>query len=416
MKDRLKQVGGSRYSWVICGVCVLLMLCNSGMPANILPVYLPFLEDLGYSGAQSSALITIRCMFGLVGVLVVAKFYEKISLRVGLTFCSALVCLAFFIMSGAKSYGTYVVGAALLGISYGLGAIVPVSLLISRWFVRRKATAISICAAGTGVSAMVLPPLLTRIAETYSLKTAFYFTGSLALLILVLAVLVIRNDPAQMGLVPYGAGWEQESKAAKVSPADRQRGDLPAMARYSFLAAMVLFGGISMGSYSHYSVLFTTGGHSKAAAALCCSIQGGVLIFSKCLYGVMADRFGGRRSSLLFLAILTVGCGACSLSAGSVFFMYLGSVLMAIGLPPASVGISVWAEEFSTEKTYASVLRSYQLAYTCGGMLMSSLPGWIYDLSGSYTPAYTLFTVLFGAFVVVVALIYRCSRRSLAGS
>ena len=393
------------YSWIICSVCILLLLCNSGMPANILPVYLPFLEDMGYSGTQSSALVTIRCFAGVVGMLVVTQLYQKISLRVGLSLCCALVGSAFVLMSTATSYPVYVIGAGMLGLSYGLGAIIPVSLLISNWFVRRKATAISICTAGTGMSAMLLPPLITHVAEKFSLRAAFCATGGLAFLVLALSLAVIRNKPEQLGLSPYGEGERWEAGKEKKRTYD-QRCDLPRGVYWAFLVAMVLFGGASMASYSHYAVHFTTGGHSKAAAALCCSLQGGVLVVSKCVYGMIVDRIGGRKTSLVFMTLLTLGCGACSLSPGKPFFMYLGAVLMGIGFPPASVGITVWASEFSTETNYASVVRSFQMAYTLGGLFMSSLPGWIYDLTGSYAGAYVLFTGLLAVFTLAVMGVY----------
>ncbi len=397
------------YSWIICLVCVLLLLCNSGMPANILPVYLPFLEDAGYSGTQSSALVTVRCFAGVIGMLAVTKFYQKISLRLGLTLCCALVGGAFMLMSTAASYPVYVVGAAMLGLSYGMGAIIPVSLLISNWFVRRKATAISICTAGTGVSAMLLPPLITLIAEKTSLQAAFCATGALAFLVVLLATLVIRNRPEQLGLKPYGA--EEALEDEKKGRVYTNRCDLPRGMYWAFLVAMVLFGGASMASYSHYAVHFTSGGHSKAAAALCCSLQGGVLVVSKCLYGMIVDRIGGRKTSLVFMSLLTLGCAACSLSPGRSVFMYLGAVLMGIGFPPASVGITVWAGEFSSEERYAGVLRSFQMAYTLGGMFMSSLPGWIYDTTGSYAGAYVLFTGILALFTAVVMWVYACAGR-----
>ncbi len=402
------------YSWMICLTCVLLLLCNSGMPANILPVYLPFLEEAGYSGTQSSSLVTIRCFAGVMGMLVVTQFYQKISLRAGLTLCCGLVSAAFFLMSTASSYPVYALGAAMLGVSYGMGAIIPVSMLISNWFVKRKATAMSICAAGTGVSAMLLPPIITHIAEQTSLQAAFCATGGLALAVLVLGAVVIRNKPEQLGLTAYGHGeqWgEGDQKQRRVS---EQRCDLPRGVYWAFLVAMVLFGGASMASYSHYAVHFTTGGHSKAAAALCCSIQGGVLVVSKCVYGMIVDRIGGRKTSLVFMTLLTLGCGACSLAPRSAVFMYLGAVLMGIGFPPASVGITVWASEFSSEEKYASVVRSFQMAYTLGGLFMSALPGWIYDMTGSYSGAYVLFTGILSVFTAAVMWVYGYVRRQAA--
>lgn len=399
------------YSWVICLVGSLILLCNSGMPANVLPVYLPFLEEIGYSGTQTSMLITIRCFTGVVAMTMVTKYYEKLDLKLGLMLCCALVGSAYFLMSTAQSYVIYIIGAGMLGVSYGIGAIVPVSLLMNRWFARRKATAIAICTAGTGLSAMFMPPLVTGIAENISLPAAFRTTGLLAFGIMIVMLLVVRNQPAQMGLEPFGADHEGEEK--KKERAYAHRYNLPPVVKWIFLFGMILFGGASMASYSHYAVLFTTGGHPKEIAALCCSLQGGILIGSKFAYGLIVDKIGGRRTSMLFMCILIAGTTCCALSPGNAMFMYLGSLLCGIGIPPASVGISVWAVEFSTDDTYGKVLRNFQMCYTMGGLFMSALPGYIYDMTGSYSSAFFLFAGILALFTVMVWCVYQYVLRQL---
>ena len=255
------------FSWVVCLAGALILLCNSGMPANVLPVYLPFLEEIGYSGTQTSMLITIRCFAGFISMFAVTKYYEVLDLKRGLMLCCGVVSAGYFLMSTARSYTVYVIGAAMLGVSYGLGAIVPVSLLMNRWFARRKATAIAICAAGTGLSAMFMPPLVTAVAENVSLSAAFRATGALAIAVMVIVLLVVRSDPAQMGLTPFGA--QAEGEEVKKERVYAHRYNLPTHVKWIFLAGMILFGGASMASYSHYAVLFTTGGHPKEIAALC---------------------------------------------------------------------------------------------------------------------------------------------------
>ena len=393
------------YSWVICLAGALILWCNSGMPANVLPVYLPFLEESGYSGTQTSMLITVRCFAGVASMGAVTKYYRMLDLKRGLMLCCALVSGAYFLMGAAQSYTAYVIGAGMLGVSYGLGGIVPVSMLMNRWFSRRKATAIAVCTAGTAISSLLMPPLVTAAAQTVSLSAAFRTTACLAAVILAVVLALVRDEPARMGLRPFGD--EAAGEEARQERVYAHRYNLPCGAKWLFLVGMVLFGGASMASYSHYAVLFITGGHPKEIAALCCSLEGGILIGSKFLYGLVVDRLGGRRTSLAFLCVLILGTVCCALSPGNAVFMYLGSVLCGIGIPPASVGTSVWAMEFSTDDTYAGVLRNFQLCYTLGGLLMSALPGYIYDRTGSYSGAFFLLAAFMAVFTLIVMGVYR---------
>lgn len=50
------------------------MICTMGFCNNVFPVYLPYLERMYLTGTQGSALISIRCLFGIIGMLLVADW------------------------------------------------------------------------------------------------------------------------------------------------------------------------------------------------------------------------------------------------------------------------------------------------------------------------------------------------------
>ena len=72
-------------------------------------------------------------------------------------------------------------GDMLAGVSYGLGAMLPASILMLRWFLSRRGTAIGICAAGTGISAVVFSSILSALIERFSLRVCFYFEALMRL-------------------------------------------------------------------------------------------------------------------------------------------------------------------------------------------------------------------------------------------
>ena len=95
-------------------------------------------------------------------------------------------------------------GDMLAGVSYGLGAMLPASILMLRWFLSSRGTDIGICAAGTGISAVVFPPILSALIERFSLRACFYFEALVSLLAAIAVFLLIRETPKACGLVPYG--------------------------------------------------------------------------------------------------------------------------------------------------------------------------------------------------------------------
>ncbi len=111
-------------------------------------------------------------------------------------------------------------GDMLAGVSHGLGAMLPASILMLRWFSSRRGTAIGICAAGTGISAVVFSSILSALIERFSLRVCFYFEAFVSLLAAIAVFLLIRETPEACGLAPYGTS-EETSSSEKVSPSIR---------------------------------------------------------------------------------------------------------------------------------------------------------------------------------------------------
>ena len=78
--------------------------------------------------------MTLRCLVAFVAMLLIGGYYRKVSLRVGTGLAVCCAGLAFWLYSAAETYPLFCVGAAVSGISYGLGSMIPVSILINRWF------------------------------------------------------------------------------------------------------------------------------------------------------------------------------------------------------------------------------------------------------------------------------------------
>ena len=160
----------------------------------------------------------------------------------------------------------------LAGVSYGLGAMLPASILMLRWFLSRRGTDIGICAAGTGISAVVFSPILSALIERFSENPAFDSAETLlelgtgealvSLLAAIAVFLLIRETPEACGLVPYGT-QEAASSSEKQKPFIR-----PGRFRWAMLyLGVVLIGSIASPGFAHMMILFTSSGFSGAQAA-----------------------------------------------------------------------------------------------------------------------------------------------------
>ena len=76
--------------------------------------------------------------------------------------------------------------------------------MLARWFVRKRATVVSVAAAGSSKGSLLLVPLAMYLLQATNWRISWAALGLVMLLLAVpLAFLFIRNDPREMGLRPY---------------------------------------------------------------------------------------------------------------------------------------------------------------------------------------------------------------------
>lgn len=108
------------YAWVICLCGSLAMFCVAGLTSTCFSVFSPYLiSQAGLSGAQTSALLTIRGLASFLALFVVTQYTSKLGLRAGISleavFVAAMAALLFALLrrlpaAGASPFPRRVVG------------------------------------------------------------------------------------------------------------------------------------------------------------------------------------------------------------------------------------------------------------------------------------------------------------------
>ena len=398
------------YGWIICIGCMLLTTVTMGMVANTgFSVYMPLIEEAGnYSGVEISLIITIRSVFTMISMFLLPAYYKILNIRLGTALSAALAAVTFVIYGLADCIELYYVGAAVAGVSYGLGSMIPVSILINRWFLEKRAFAVGIAACGTGIATLIVPKTVAALSESLGLKPTMYLEAAVILVSAVLIFLLLRNDPKSVGCTPYG------SSSVNGAPKTQKGGarDLSGGEWCIVCVAMAFAGAVSILVTSNISLLFTSQGQSSTSAASAISILGIVLIVAKILYGKITDSVGGYVSNYLFTGILLLGLIlSCCIEQVGPIAMYLSTILMGLGLPIALVGLSVWAADFSTPSHYDIAVKRLQIAYQAGGLIFSAVPGFLADQTGNYVSSYILFCILLFVSTVAIQGVYLKLRK-----
>ncbi len=286
--------------------------------------------------------------------------------------------------------------------------------MLARWFIRKRATVVSVAAAGTSIGSLLLVPLAMYLMQATNWRVSWAALGLVMLLLAApLAFLFIRNDPKQMGLRAYGDSETKSSGDGDSTTGVTRRGPLEVDKwAESFRSAPIW-----QVSCSYFVCGFTTliisvhfvpyaieRGVTPGIAATIFGLMMGLNVVGGLGAGVLADRFG--RKNVLAGVYFVRGCGYV--------VMLLVPSTLGLWLFAGIVGFSWWATASLSNTLTADVygLRALGtitgvsfLFHQVGGLSGVLLGGFLYDVTGSYTlpfaiVAATLFPAALSAFSI----------------
>jgi MFS family permease len=265
------------------------------------------------------------------------------------------------------------------------------SAVVSRWFTRRRATALSLLGAASMAGMSLLVPAAMWLILAFGWRTAYaVIGGASAVVLLPLSLWVVRESPEAMGLTPDGL----PSVPDRTGPASQERtevGEALRTAPFWQLAGGMFTCGFSMSLLSAHGVpMLTDHGYHAMLASSAMGVLGASSFAGAMGLGVLADRFGRRpvlawlygTRALLFVAMFLVHDNPLALVA----IAALGGTSMSGSLAMTS---ALTADIFG-RVSVGSVFGTIFVVHQGGAALGSWLGGLLFELTGGYGAAFTV--------------------------
>ena len=398
------------YGWIICVLAVLTMFCTMGLSSNTMSIYInAFIEENGFTKAQGASLPTIRCIASLIGTVICGFYYDKLNMRRGLSFSVAMIGIAFLIYSRAHALPVFYIGAFIAGLGYGLGTMVPATMLINRWFASGQGFVLGIVSAGTGIATIFCPPLITAGLEAGGVALAASVEGCLVLVYAALMFVLLRNDPGDKGLLPYGADTAPAVQAeSPVLSQPESTSLLPKSMEKLVLLAPFLIGIVTAPNAESLAVHLTTAGLTAATASLCVSSFGIAMTIGKLVYGAMADRIGLFKTNLVFSCFLLAGFSSGWFVSGDAAAIgFFQSSCLGAGYSMTTITFSLYANSFYTGKKASDAVRHFWVSTLVGSLAFTTVPGIVADMTGSYRLYQICCVPVFLAGISIMQVLYK---------
>lgn len=398
----------SKYRWVICAAGTLTLFCTGGLLVTGFNAYSPYLlSEGGLSNPQLSVVLMMRNLFALLAMLVVIPFIRKFDVRNGVLIAMLIGAASLGLFSISHTFIMFCIAMGAAGVSYGLGGMVMISVLIKRWFPTGEGAALGLCAASTGLSSIIAAPLITAVVEKKSMHESFLLESIFVSAVAILTFLLIRNYPSR----------EKEREVAKAREQKAAKKERREIFQVTGRQKMILLAGVILSGASYnvsplLTVILREKGFDAGQTAALLSFMGIALCLGKMIYGVAADRWGGLRAGTLFHTLFIAAIFLCALIPDIAWMGYLSMLLLGLGFPMLSVGLSELATGTAHKQYYADAVRTFNVTYMIGSVSFGLLPGVLADYTGSYTIPFLIlgFAALIAA-LFQQSVLYRCTAK-----
>ncbi|WP_158920835.1 MFS transporter [Acidisphaera sp. S103] len=235
-----------------------------------------------------------------VGGIPMGWLADRIGIRKTVAFGTLSMTAGMALSSTGSVWALYVGHGLLVGF-LGNGAIyAPLMIYVSRWFDRRRGTALALISSGQYIAGMVWPSIMEVGIKHVGWQAVMLGYGAIVLAILPLLTL-LRQPPDPLVLAPGRAGPR---------PGDLVLGFRPNMAMVLICIASFCCC-VPMAIPSSHLVAFCGDlGIPASHGAAMLSVMLACAFISRQFWGALADRFGGLRTVMAGSALqaLAIGC------------------------------------------------------------------------------------------------------------
>jgi sugar phosphate permease len=348
------------YGWVVAGATFLVMLATAGAMGAPGVIMLPLEKEFGWSPADISSALALRiALYGLIAPFA-AAFINRFGVRPVVTTAVAMICLGLLAsLAMTEVWQLVALWGVIVGVGTGLVALVLGATVATRWFVGRRGLVVGMLTASNATGQLIFLPLLAKLTQDYGWRSALAFVIAMLLVAGVVALLTLRDRPADVGLAPYGAtAIEPPPKqvlplgAMMASPL-RVLYEVRSSRTFWILFATFFICGLSTNGLiqTHWVSLCGDYGVAPVAAAGALAAIGAFDFVGTILSGWLSDRYDNRWLLFVYyglrgLSLILLPFTGFSMIGLSAFAVFYGLDWVAT-VPPT---VRMTAERFGPEK------------------------------------------------------------------
>lgn len=367
-----------RSSWVTAFLTLAILSVSYGSALIVVVGLKPIAASLS---ADRSAIALASALawagMGLGGILM-GWVADRVGVRKTVVFGAAMVAAGLALSTTGRIWALYVGHGILIGI-LGNGAIFPpLVIYVSRWFDRRRGTAIALISAGQYIAGMLWPSIFEGGLSHVGWRGTMLGFAGLTILVIAPLALLLRPPPQPL---PARPAVPRPHRATRVL-------GLPA----NLVQALICFAGflccVPMAMPAAHIVAFCSDlGIPAVQGAAMLSVLLGAAFLSRQLWGWLTDQIGGLRAATLASACQAVAIAAF-LTTQNEIGLFTVSAAFGLGFSGIVPAYVVAIRELFPSREASWRVPTFFLFGMAGMAFGSWFAGALYDHFGFYAPAF----------------------------
>jgi MFS family permease len=396
------------YGWMVLVLCFLTTLTGAGVRSSPTVLIHPLELEFGWSRALIASAISMNLLLFGVAAPVTGWLLDRYGPRKVMMGSLTLLILGVSgTMAMTKFWQFFLVWGVIVGVGAGGVGSVLTATVGNRWFIARRGLALGILGSASSTGQLIFLPLFMAMITYAGWRMGSMTLIIVAIVLLPLIYLFMRDDPSQIGLKPYGWGQPGVASAAGVASLRGARSagatitlrEVFSTSTFWLLAgSFFVCGGTANGLIGTHLIPHEID-HDipQVTAASVVGIMGGFNFVGTVLSGWMTDKVQPKKWLAMVFALRGVALLILPFVQdyrGLFLFAVIYGLDWFATVPPV---MTITADTFGKEnigRVYGWIFMSHQI----GAAIMATTAGMLRTWLGDYQVAF-----LSGGFIAMIA-------------
>lgn len=374
--------------WLIAGAASVVLGFSRGIHSSFGVFYVALLEAFHWSRGATAAVYSFAVILEAVVSPIVGHLLDRYGAKKVVGVGCLLLASGLWLSSQVRSlWEFYLFFGLVVALGFSFTGMVPHVVLITEWFSSKRASALGLVYAGTGVGIMLLAPLIQWLISRWGWAAALQILAAAALLL-----------PLPLALSVYRRGPYLERLGRREEPGNQwtTRLALRSLQFWSLFLARIMAASGTTVIVTHQVAHVVDIGFSGLFAATVFGLMGIMSTCGRVIFGLVADVFSKQAAYTLNIVTTLLGVGAlmAARDPSQPWLLYLYVLFFGIGFGSRAVIFSALSADIFSGKGFGSIYGFFAISVGIGGALGSWLGGVLHDLTGSYLVSFAVSVIL----------------------